>query len=594
MKKNPLQPLRGNLSAAGAPARPLVHTQKSGGHGAVIVIVLVLLVMGGILFYVANNGNQPPAAPAAPPPATQATVAVEEAEAQKKPEKKENPALKTPKVKKEEAPAIKEEPAPQEQEPQPEPQEEPAVEEEPADEETVEEAPAEEEPADEPTEEDAEEELGTISEDDPEAVARFTALVDKSIEEENYEGLRDALRAQLESQQPELFVVKEPKKKAEDEEELPPSPYAALPPASQLKVKGKLTTQAMASYYCLELLLAVPDVEATDKEFMTFLLKDKHEPATALFKGLAKKKVSPDTAAEMMAEFRSIYDEDPKKAFRSINAITASANKMQVKKYYPHEKKEMEKAIADILKTRPGKGADKAQQDAINLSNVYRYVCGVAPSLKYDKEFGAQAEDAAAACARAGKISHDLGHSTDACNLHSGMDERVKSVPGYVHDPGGGNRAARGHRNWLLDPAAAKVAFGQSGTFHAMRVMDTSCTIKQKGPYSYPGRGYFPVRYLHGDGWSYHAGPAAPVGDNPKVEMWSLVRAPKKTITKADLKSPRAIPVKEIFAHSNYIVFEPDLEDSNFKRDKAGNLTGVYFVRVTWRGYKDEYIVEFY
>lgn len=586
MKKNLQHSLRGSLSSPGAGMTPLVHTRKSGGNGVIVVIVLVLLVMAAILVYMYNQGKQTPPPPAEPKPTALPTADNESAEQQKskKPQKEE---LKAPQKKKEDnAPVVEEELPEQPEEPVPDEEapEEPAVEEEPI------------ENQEEDTAEEAEEavEPGMLNDDDPEAVARFEALVQKNLEEENYEGLRDTLRAQLESQTPELFAVNKTEEKAEDDEELPTSPYSTLPSSSQFKVKGKLLTRAMATYYCLELLLVTPDAEATDKEFMAFLLLDKHEPATAFFKGLAKKKVSSDIAAEMMTKFRSIYDEDPKKAFRSINSITASANKMFVKKYYPYDKKEIEKHISSILKTRPSNGADKAQQEAINLCNVYRFICGVAPSLEYDKEFGKQAEEAAAACDRAGQISHALGHYTDACNLHSGMDERVKSVPGYVHDPGGPNREARGHRNWLLDPAAAKVAFGQSGKYHAMRVMDTSCTIKQKGPYSYPGRGYFPVRYLHGDGWSYHAGPAAPVGENPKIEMWRLVRAPKKNITKADLSPSRAIPVKEMFCHTNYIVFEPDLDDNNFKRDKNGNLIGVYFIRVSWRGYKDEYVVEFY
>ncbi|MDO4751724.1 MAG: hypothetical protein Q4A24_06415 [Akkermansia sp.] len=586
--------------------RPLVHARKSGGSPVLLIVIVVLLVMGGIFFYVVSGGGKDDgvadtgaeetskvsecvtvAEPEIPDKQSEKTVNTPPRK--KKPvagEPEKQPARKTPAVTTEKPPVAEEEP--------------------PAESEETEEQPAEvTEPEGEETEEETADEeadgtplvFGEGAADEEARMENYLAHVRTFVAEEDYEGLRESLKtALLAAYAPVFEKATAPSKKKKTDEAALPSPYASVPEASKLKVKDKLGRKAMADYYCVELVLATQAAtqESLQKEFLEFMLTDESAPADAFFKGVQKRKVSAEMASEMLVELQVLYSESPRKAYKAINSVTASANKPTIKKYYPIDKKEIEKRIADILKTRPEKGADKAQQEAINLANVYRFVCGVAPTLKYDPTFGKQAEEAAAACARAGHIAHDLGHFTDACNLHSGMDARVKSVPGYIQDPGGPNRQARGHRNWILDPAAAKTAFGQSGHFHAMRVMDTSSPVKQKNAYSYPGRGYFPVRYMHGDGWSYYAPPGKTVEGEPKVEIWRLIRAPKKTVSASDLRDSRAVSVKEVFVNGRYLVFEPDYDDKAFLRDATGNPAGIYWIRVSWSGFRDEYLVEFY
>lgn len=586
--------------------RPLVHARKSGGSPVLLIVIVVLLVMGGIFFYVVSGGGKDDGVAdtgaeetskvsecvtVAEPETTdkQSEKTVNTSSRKKKPtagEPEKQPARKTPAVTTEK-PLVAEEEPPAESEETEEQSEEVT---EPESEETEEET-ADEEADGTPLV------FGEGAEDDEARMENYLAHVRTFVAEEDYEGLRESLKtALLAAYAPVFEKATAPSKKKKTDEDALPSPYASVPEASKLKVKDKLGRKAMADYYCVELVLATQAAtqESLQKEFLEFMLTDESAPGDAFFKGVQKRKVSAEMASEMLVELQVLYSESPRKAYKAINTVTASANKLTIKKYYPIDKKEIEKRIADILKTRPEKGADKAQQEAINLANVYRFVCGVAPTLKYDPTFGKQAEEAAAACARAGHIAHDLGHFTDACNLHSGMDSRVKSVPGYIQDPGGPNRQARGHRNWILDPAAAKTAFGQSGHFHAMRVMDTSSPVKQKNAYSYPGRGYFPVRYMHGDGWSYYAPPGKTVEGEPKVEIWRLIRAPKKTVSASDLRDSRAVSVKEVFVNGRYLVFEPDYDDKAFLRDATGNPAGIYWIRVSWSGFRDEYLVEFY
>lgn len=595
---------------------PLVHARKEGGSPMVWIVVICLIVLGGIFVYVASHQDPPPAAqppaktaPTTPAPAEDEDLKVVAEEGDVLPDN----ATPAPVKKKKGASATspkKKTPAPAEKKPavtEPEPEEETPAEPAPAEEEEDSTPAAEEDeetPAEDDEEADSDEEpilqLDAAADADPACAQQYDALVQRCLKEKEYLLLRDTLREALKSSYAKAFdaaAAALAKAAAAADEDAPSTAYDAIPAASAYgKVDGKLGKRAMAAYYCLELAL----VEATDSAseedavFLQFLLTDKSTPAEDFFKGVQKKKVEASVAAEMLGELKSLYEENPKKAAKSISSITASAGKMALRKYYPTDKKEIEKTIAGILKTKPSGGANADQQTAINLCNVYRYICGVAPTLKHDKAFNEEAQQAAAACAKAGRIAHELGHFTDVCNLHQGSNTCAASVAGYISDDGDHNRKARGHRNWILDPAAAKTAFGLSGVFGAMRVMDHSSTVKQKMPYSYPGRGYFPVRYMHGDGWSYHAGPAGAVGADAKVEMWRLLNTPKKPVTQSDLSPARAIDVKEVFVNGNYLVFEPDYTDSAFKRKADGSFEGVYWIRVTWKGYKDEYLVEFY
>lgn len=621
MKRHSLRPRRAASPLQSSVADcPLVHVRKSSGSPVLLIVIVVLLVMGGIFFYVVSGGGKDGgAADTGSTGATaHASAGVEEtskvsecvtvAEPETTDKQSEKTADTPPRKKKpvagepekqpaDKAPAVTTEPPPVAEEDSLAASEE--TEEQPEEATEPEGAEDEEETADEEAD-GTPLMFGEGAEDEEARMENYLKHVRTFVAEEDYEGLREFLKTALQAAYAPVFekatAPSKKKKTDEDDGAALPSPYVSVPEASKLKVKDKLGRKAMAAYYCVELALATQAAtqESLQKEFLEFMLTHESAPGDAFFKRIQKRKVSAEMASEMLVELQVLYTESPRKAYKAINTVTASSNKLTIKKYYPIDKKELEKQIAAILKTRPQKGADKAQQEAINLANVYRFVCGVAPTLKYDPTFGKQAEDAAAACARAGHISHDLGHFTDACNLHSGMDARVKSVPGYIQDPGGPNRKARGHRNWILDPAAAKTAFGQSGNFHAMRVMDTSSTVKQKTAYSYPGRGYFPVRYMHGNGWSYYAPPGKTVEGEPKVEIWRLIRAPKKTVSASDLRDSRAVPVKEVFVNGRYLVFEPDYDDKAFLRDASGNPAGIYWIRVSWRGFRDEYLVEFY
>ena len=116
---------------------------------------------------------------------------------------------------------------------------------------------------------------------------------------------------------------------------------------------------------------------------------------------------------------------------------------------FPRTKDQIRTTLRQVLRADKPKDVDKDVHAAICRLNAYRFLSGVPYKVVADPDMTAGAIDAAQACAAAGKLSHELDHSTDKCNLSVGQ-EIVPSVDGYMEDPGDNNREKRGHRLWCL------------------------------------------------------------------------------------------------------------------------------------------------
>ena len=104
--------------------------------------------------------------------------------------------------------------------------------------------------------------------------------------------------------------------------------------------------------------------------------------------------------------------------------------------------REQSAVVKEILARKPASGISKDSQDAVNLLNVYRYLCGVPHDVEASKTLNENAEKAAQACKTANTLSHDLGDYTNKCNLamNSGRMTMKSSVTQYVDDRGANNR----------------------------------------------------------------------------------------------------------------------------------------------------------
>lgn len=411
-------------------------------------------------------------------------------------------------------------------------------------------------------------------------------LVKEKADADDYKGLQDELKRLL----TEAF----------------PASFGEDGKPDKTAVKGSLAKQAMAIYKCIDYAAgskegASDEVIKKEPDFLKWLVTDKKVPAKAFADGLTKHKVSDDEALSMMADLRNTFaDLGAKKSATEIKNITNPTAGGVSRQLYPVGKKDMEKKVKELLATRPAHGADSTQQDAVNMVNVYRFLCNVETFMTFDSGYKRDAQDASDACKKAGTISHGLGHSTDKCNLHMGSQiiPAAASVIGYVEDAGDNNREKRGHRAWILFPQSRKTAFGVSGGFHAMRTSDLSGQPQKKAR-SYPGRGFFPANYLKGNGWSYYPAQGVSVPQNAKVEMWRMPRSLKAAPSAKELASAPKVNVQKVFVHpnnggypvANSIVFEPDY--SQFTK-KDGMNVGVYWVRITGTNFKDEYVVDLF
>ena len=422
---------------------------------------------------------------------------------------------------------------------------------------------------------------------DKDAGKQLRKLIKEHAEQGDFDGLRDELARLLKADFPKAFENSER-------------------PLWKAAVKGPLAKHALAVHACIT--LAQRSAEGLDDaakqkepDFLKWLATDGKAPARAFVEGLNKGKVADEEdAVAMMGDLRNAYADFGKKAAAEIKNITNPAGGSVSRKFYPMPRKDLEKRIKDILAARPSRGADKNQQDGVNMANVYRLLCGVPANMDYDFTYAKEAQQASDACQKAGTIDHGLGSNTDKCNLHMGPPgmSSADSVREYIEDPGQNNYNDRGHRAWILYPKSVKTGFGISGGFHAMRTSDLSgSTIATS--HSYPGRGFFPKEYLLGDGWSYYPAPGQHVTGNATVRMWRLARSPKSAPSAKELADAKEIKMKKVVPHpdngmfpvGNTIVFMPDYSQMPAK---DGKPVGVYWVSIVSGEIHDEYVVDLY
>ena len=200
------------------------------------------------------------------------------------------------------------------------------------------------------------------------------------------------------------------------------------------------------------------------------------------------------------------------------------------KRLYPKTKEEIRSKLREINRRPVPDGIDREAGKAVNFLNQYRYLCGVPYDVEASQKMNDQATEAAEACDRHGGLSHDIGHFTNLCNLSS-QNDVVQSVRNYINDGGANNRVARGHRRWCLNPPMGKTGFGSGKGASAMVAMDRSGGGRVRGSWAYPGKGFFPKDYLHGNGWSLYLDESAPDKSKLKVEVFRLTKRPEKALS---------------------------------------------------------------
>lgn len=515
---------------------------------AIILIVIALIVGIGALYYAA--------APSAP---KKKSVKIVKKVRKAKPAPKEEPK------------PIEEPPPPPEEEPEPAPQEEPQQEE------TPEPAPQEEEEEEETGETDATE--FDLKSKGGAASKAFNALFNKMADAKEYAKLKEALHTALQRDYSTLLDGFDTPKK--------------------ISSKAPIPARAAALYRSMCYLDKLPEDSTPEEKtaFTDWFMSGKKRPIVTFAKYLVLRDIGEEEGQDMLLNLFEFHLIEPKKAFNEIRVITNPGSAKVGKKFYPHTKQELKKEIDKILKTAAKGRVPAEQQEAINRANVYRFLCGVDPSLSYNVSSAKDAQNAAEACKKAGHIAHDLGHDTDKCNLTQGVTDMADTVDVYMEDPGDSNRAARGHRAWVLTAGASRCGFGLDGEFSAMRT-DSSGYKRLGTGFGYPNRGFFPSEYMLGDGWSYYYPSGKRATNDVEVSMWRLPRSIRTAPNSSKLSRYPQVPIKKVHVHTDdskpighSIVFEPDY--SKMRMEK-GRPTGTYWVRIKDRFHSDEYVVDFY
>jgi hypothetical protein len=297
-----------------------------------------------------------------------------------------------------------------------------------------------------------------------------------------------------------------------------------------------------------------------------------------------------DDDAEYLREIRA--HSDPVWAKRQMDIPPAPSAASWIEPptggaYYQRRRGEIEAVITRILARPAPAGVPAPIQAAENSLNLYRFLCGLPHEVRAEALLNERAREAALACERAGRSGHDHGHFTDSCNITTDIGE-PSVVYRAIEDSGENNRGILGHRAWALHPPMARTGFGAGEKgFATMWVLDSSGS-PASGTWSYPSPGLFPLRYLHGDGWSFYGAPDPGKAENARVEVHRLDRRIVETLSPRDPLPGLALAIRHLGVSR-----VTGVAAINFEVERPFRH-GSHAVRITIGGWMRQYVVEFY
>lgn len=192
---------------------------------------------------------------------------------------------------------------------------------------------------------------------------------------------------------------------------------------------------------------------------------------------------------------------------------------------------------------KPGKIADGAKKDGVNMINFARYLADIPSDVSLNKDYNTYAQYGAALLLAEGKMNHTPKHpaampddfyktgykGTSESNLFSQPAEYHKnqivsdSVLGYLADNGSGNISSLGHRRWVLNPKMGATGFGAAAdswagqAYSVMYAFDTSRSVKSYDCVTWPAVGYHPTK-MFGDSYPWSVSLSASAFDASKTK----------------------------------------------------------------------------
>ena len=178
--------------------------------------------------------------------------------------------------------------------------------------------------------------------------------------------------------------------------------------------------------------------------------------------------------------------------------------------------------VGDMYETMPsvvspyslGKLKKEALQDALNTTNLMRFIAHLPSDIILNETFNTEAQAASIVNAANKKLTHyptkpqDMEESifsmgsngAKSSNLGMGYKSIVQSiVDGYMEDGDNGNIDRVGHRLWVLSPSLKQVGFGFANGYTAMKVIDSNMYNNASIEYdfiSWPAHTAMPTKYF--------------------------------------------------------------------------------------------------
>ncbi len=259
------------------------------------------------------------------------------------------------------------------------------------------------------------------------------------------------------------------------------------------------------------------------------------------------------------------------------------------KDLFPHSRKEIAQKLREISNIPAPAWATEAQKKALARLNQYRFLCGVNSPLTLNADANSHAEKATAVIEENFPNISSPEIQSVLKNLLFINGGTIETLPQNVMRCfGSASRSTRHLRHYILDPTLKEIGIANAGKYcGAMRHL-----WGRKGKekiWSYPGKGFFPASYFHGNAWSVHTGKDLDKEDQLEVFVYRLDELPKKKPKRRQIKG-KQMEVVFTAVFSGSVIFEPIDPETN----EVLNKPGIYAVFIDGAGMKTQYVVALY
>jgi hypothetical protein len=253
---------------------------------------------------------------------------------------------------------------------------------------------------------------------------------------------------------------------------------------------------------------------------------------------------------------------------------------------------------------RAGEVAAESMQEALKALKLYRYLAGLPwTHLAIDPSASKKAQPAAVLINKLKRCTHTPSKPADmddaffkvaetGChesNLSEGESQLPGTVRDFMDDSGPTNRAAIGHRLWMLKPQLKRVGFGFVPGWGALHVQDGAWepVSPQFKSFGFPSAGYYPRGLVEPNYvWNVSISPSAAVLPPSATPTVKVTRLDEHFQPVEEVKTDSIAVVREPLQMKGWsvVVFQPKLTGEragvSLTRSRAAVPAGKYAVEI--------------